>query len=43
MKPINKIAIFSGQQIRRHWDENKELWYFAIMDIYNSLGILHTF
>ncbi|MBI5022843.1 MAG: hypothetical protein HZC05_01585 [Candidatus Magasanikbacteria bacterium] len=27
------IAIFEGNQIRRHWDEEKELWYFAIMDV----------
>ena len=27
------IAIFEGAQIRRHWDEEKELWYFAVMDI----------
>ena len=31
------IAIFQGQQIRRHWDEKKELWYFAIMDIIEIL------
>jgi hypothetical protein len=30
----NKIvAIFEGQKIRRHWDEEKELWYFAISDV----------
>ena len=27
------IAIFDGQQIRRHWDEDKELWYFAVSDV----------
>lgn len=26
------IAIFEGTQIRRHWDEEKELWYFAVSD-----------
>ncbi|PIU37420.1 hypothetical protein COT02_00970 [Candidatus Roizmanbacteria bacterium CG07_land_8_20_14_0_80_34_15] len=31
------IAIFEGKQIRRHWDEEKELWYFAIMDIIEIL------
>jgi len=31
------IAIFEGNQIRRHWDEEKELWYFAIMDIIEIL------
>lgn len=27
------IAIFEGNQIRRHWDEEKELWYFAVSDV----------
>lgn len=27
------VAIFEGQQIRRHWDEDKELWFFAISDV----------
>ena len=28
-----KIAIFEGNQIRRRWDEEKELWYFSVVDI----------
>lgn len=31
------IAIFEGMQIRRHWNEEKELWYFAVMDIIQVL------
>src|SRR3989339_741811 len=27
------IAIFEGNQIRRHWDEDKELWYFSVVDV----------
>jgi len=27
------IAIFKGNEIRRHWDEEKELWYFSIVDV----------
>ncbi len=27
------IAIFAGAQIRRHWDEEKELWYFSVSDV----------
>jgi len=27
------IAIFQGEQIRRLWDEEKELWYFAVSDV----------
>ena len=32
-----KIAIFKQQKIRRVWDEEKELWYFSIIDIVNVL------
>ena len=31
------IAIFEGQQIRRHWDEEKELWYFSVVDVVRVL------
>jgi len=27
------IVIFAGAQIRRHWDEEKELWYFSVSDV----------
>lgn len=33
-----QITIFEGQKIRRHWDEEKELWYFAIMDVVEILA-----
>lgn len=31
------LAIFEGSQIRRHWDDDKELWYFAVIDIIEVL------
>lgn len=31
------IAIFNQKQIRRHWDSEKELWYFSVVDI---VGVL---
>lgn len=31
------IAIFEGRKIRRHWDEDKELWYFSIVDVIDAL------
>ena len=31
------IAIFEGNQIRRHWDDEKELWYFSVIDIIQAL------
>lgn len=27
------VAIFEGHNIRRHWDEEKELWYFSVSDV----------
>ena len=33
-----KIAIFQGKQIRRHWDDQKELWYFSVVDIVEILS-----
>lgn len=31
--PEHKIAIFQGKRIRRHWDDEKELWYFSVVDV----------
>ncbi|MCD6149680.1 hypothetical protein J7J13_02750 [bacterium] len=33
------VAIFKGKQIRRHWDEEKELWYFSVVDVVGALGV----
>ena len=33
-----KIALFEGSQIRRHWDEVKELWYFSVVDVVGVLS-----
>lgn len=32
-----KIAIFEGRRIRRVWDEEKELWYFSVVDVVRAL------
>jgi hypothetical protein len=32
-----KVAIFQGKQIRRYWDNEKELWYFSIIDVIRVL------
>jgi DNA-damage-inducible protein D len=37
MKKNKKIAIFEGKKIRRIWDEEKELWYFSVVDIVGAL------
>jgi len=33
MKNKNKLAIFEGYKIRRHYDEKAETWYFSVIDI----------
>jgi hypothetical protein len=33
----NAITIFADQEIRRHWDAEKERWYFSIVDIVGAL------
>ena len=32
-----KIAIFENKEIRRHWDDSKEEWYFSVVDIIEVL------
>ncbi len=33
-----KIAIFEGKGIRKHWDQEKEIWYFSVIDIVAALS-----
>lgn len=33
----NKLAIFDGKKIRRHWDEEKEKWFFSVVDVVEIL------
>jgi hypothetical protein len=37
-KTQNKLVVFEGKNIRRHWDEEKELWYFSVVDIVGVLS-----
>ena len=37
MKKINSIVLFNQKQVRRVWDEKKELWYFSIIDVIEIL------
>jgi hypothetical protein len=32
------IAIFEGHKIHRLWDGEKELWFFAVMDVVEILA-----
>ena len=31
------VSLFEGKQIRRHWDGEKELWYFSVIDVIAAL------
>ncbi|MBU4098489.1 Bro-N domain-containing protein [Patescibacteria group bacterium] len=37
MKKENTIALFHQKTVRRHWDEEKEIWYFSIIDVIEIL------
>ena len=37
MKKSKSIILFSQQQVRRHYDEQAELWYFAVIDVIEIL------
>ncbi|HCS65083.1 MAG TPA: hypothetical protein DIW64_14000 [Cellvibrio sp.] len=34
---MSKVKIFKNQQIRSHWDAEKEQWYFSVIDIIQVL------
>lgn len=33
----NQIKLFEGNQIRSIWDEEKEEWYFSVVDVVKVL------
>jgi len=37
MNKENRIQLFQKQAVRTHWDEEKELWYFSIIDVIEIL------
>ena len=36
-KKDNTIILFNEKQVRRYWDEDKELWYFSVVDVVEIL------
>ena len=36
-KNDNKIVLFNDKQVRRHFDEEKEIWYFSVIDVISVL------
>ncbi len=37
MKKTHSIVLFNQKQVRRYYDEEKETWYFSIIDIVQIL------
>lgn len=37
MSARSELAFFNNQRIRRHWDQQRELWWFSVIDI---IGVL---
>lgn len=37
MKKENSIILFNQKEVRRHFDEQKELWYFSVVDVVEIL------
>ena len=37
MTKENSIILFHQKQVRRHWDEEKEIWYFSVVDVIEVL------
>ncbi len=32
-----KLVLFEGKKIRRHWDDEKEKWFFSVIDVVETL------
>jgi hypothetical protein len=37
MRKDTSIILFNQNQVRRHWDADKELWYFSVVDVISIL------
>jgi hypothetical protein len=37
MKKANSIILFNQKEVRRHWNADKELWYFSVIDVIEVL------
>src|SRR3990167_9370999 len=38
MKQAQSLILFHQNTVRRHWDAQKELWYFSIVDVVSVLS-----
>jgi hypothetical protein len=37
MKKSQSMVLFNQNTVRRHWDDDKELWYFSVVDVVRAL------
>ena len=37
MNKDNSIILFNQKEVRRHWDDDAELWYFSVIDVISIL------
>lgn len=37
MSKSTSIKLFEQQQVRTHWDDDEEMWYFSVIDIIQIL------
>jgi prophage antirepressor-like protein len=37
LKQSQSLVLFGQNTVRRHWDDDKELWYFSIIDVVQTL------
>ncbi len=37
MKKSQSLVLFHQNTVRRHWDDDKELWYFSVVDVVQAL------
>lgn len=38
MTSAQSLILFQRSTVRRHWDEDKELWYFSVIDVVQVLA-----
>jgi len=37
MEEMTKIIVFKGKQIRCHWDDDQQSWFFSVVDVCDIL------
>ena len=34
---MSNVKLFESKRVRTHWDEEKELWFFSVIDVIEAL------